>query len=128
MRRLTKRGEDGNAYFPHCLQENTCDGMGCKEEFCEFDFRVCEALTAYEDTGLEPEQIRQISKLYQEKCEELEEMKRQQGEFIKCKNCEYYGVDYVENGWCRLTAGLDGNLKPNDGCTLGREKGCRKKS
>lgn len=39
--------------------------------------RTCmERLAAYEDTGLTPEQITEIDKLYTEKCKELSEAKR----------------------------------------------------
>ena len=67
MNRLTARDErTGNAYFPNCFEG--CDGV-CGE--CDHDTDFCERLAAYEDTGLTPDQIIQMDKLYQEKCEEL---------------------------------------------------------
>lgn len=38
-----------------------------------------EKLAEYEDTGLTPEQIREMDELYAEKCKELAEAKEQQG-------------------------------------------------
>ena len=49
MRRLTKRNEEGYAYFPQCFEE-TCCGDGCHIEPCEFLDQVCEKLAKYEDT------------------------------------------------------------------------------
>ena len=56
MDRSTKRGEKGYAYFPKCF-EAPCEGGGCKLDDCEFLAQVCDRLAAYEDTGLEPEEI-----------------------------------------------------------------------
>ena len=60
MERLT--AYDGDYYYPHCMRGSTCDGRGpsekCKE--CEFDERICVTLGKYEDTGLTPEQIREL--------------------------------------------------------------------
>ena len=55
MERLTKR-ENGNAYYPRCFEEPCC-GMGFCTEDCEFNDETCERLAAYEDTGLEPEEV-----------------------------------------------------------------------
>lgn len=78
MSRLTSRDEHGNAYFPQCF-EDPCNGSGCQKEQCEYLNVVCEKLAEYEDTELLPDQIREIDKLYSEKCRELEEERK--------KNC-----------------------------------------
>lgn len=56
MERLTKR-ENGHAHYPRCFEEEPCGGMGCRTEDCEFKDEICERLAAYEDTGLEPEEV-----------------------------------------------------------------------
>lgn len=73
MDRLTERDErTGNAYFPNCLEG--CDGVCGK---CGHETDFCERLAAYEDTGLTPERIIQMDKLYQEKCEELAKLRKE---------------------------------------------------
>ena len=78
MGRLTARNEQGYAYFPQCFKE-PCNGFGCKNEQCEYLNAVCEKLAGYEETGLTPEQIREIDKLYSEKCLELAEERKNHG-------------------------------------------------
>ncbi|MBS6723686.1 MAG: hypothetical protein KH268_11965 [Clostridiales bacterium] len=39
---------------------------------------LVDALAAYEDTGLTPEQIRQIDRLYEEKCREVAELRQRE--------------------------------------------------
>ena len=75
MTRLTARNKKGFAYYPQCFQEPCC-GSGCQKDRCEFSERACETLAAYEETGLTPDQIRQMDKLYAEKCREVNELKR----------------------------------------------------
>lgn len=75
MDRLTARNKDGTAYFPQCFEE-PCNGCGCLKDACEFLTKVCERLAQYEETGLTPEQIRQIDILYSEKCREVVELKK----------------------------------------------------
>lgn len=57
MNRLTQKSAraDGYHYFPECFER--CNGIpgNCGE--CDVTQKVCEALAAYEDTGLTPEQI-----------------------------------------------------------------------
>ena len=55
MERLTKR-ENGHTHYPRCFEE-PCGGMGCRTEDCGFNVEICERLAAYEDTGLEPEEV-----------------------------------------------------------------------
>lgn len=57
MERLTARDGENNAYFPACFEE-PCNGMGCKRMgLCKMDEEVCQRLAAYEETGMEPEEI-----------------------------------------------------------------------
>ena len=64
MKRLTARSEDGDAYYPYCVEGDKCFGMGASEkcDTCGFNDKVCERLAAYEDTGLTPKQIRKMKK------------------------------------------------------------------
>lgn len=54
MKRMTERGEDGNAYYPQCFKE-PCEVMGCKLKQCKFSEAACDRLAAYEDSRLSPE-------------------------------------------------------------------------
>ena len=78
MKRLTARDKEEFAYYPKCFEEPCC-GCGCRKDRCEFSERACETLAAYEDTGLTPEQIILMDKLYQQKCEELAKLKEAYG-------------------------------------------------
>lgn len=57
MKRLTKRNECGDAYYPECYER--CYGEGASEKCndCEYDKKICDTLAGYEDTGLTPEKI-----------------------------------------------------------------------
>ena len=66
MERLTKR-ENGHAHYPRCF-EKPCGGMGCRTEDCEFEVEICERLAAYEDTGLEPEEVTALQKDWSDLC------------------------------------------------------------
>ena len=60
MERLTKRLEDGQAIFHECHGTcGTCDGANC---YCIGP--MVDRLAAYEDTGLEPEEIERIVGAY----------------------------------------------------------------
>ena len=82
MERLTKREILGNAYFPKCFEE-PCNGCGCQDDDCDYMGEICEKLASYEDTGLTPEQIREIDRLYSEKCRDLAD-ERKKHEWILC--------------------------------------------
>lgn len=60
MERLTKR-ENGHTHYPRCFEE-PCGGMGCRTEDCGFKVEICERLAAYEDTGLEPDEVAALQK------------------------------------------------------------------
>lgn len=70
MERLTDRSKDG-AYYKKCFEE-PCNGEGGDCQTCHFhNMEVCERLAAYEDTGLLPEQIREIDRMYRALCEKM---------------------------------------------------------
>jgi hypothetical protein len=71
VKRLTKR-ENGHAHYPRCFEE-PCGGMGCRTEDCEFKTEICERLAAYEDTGLEPEEVDKLTKDWSDLCTVLGE-------------------------------------------------------
>ena len=64
MERLTARNErfPDETYYPYCFREDACggEGMSDKCDICEFPIKICKRLAAYEDTGLTPEQIREL--------------------------------------------------------------------
>ena len=70
MKRLTKRDEDGTAYYPECIER--CSGTGNSEKCseCEQERKICEKLAAYEDSGLEPEQVQKLAEWYEGKLKE----------------------------------------------------------
>jgi hypothetical protein len=55
MNRLTARSKNGEAYYPVCIE--VCDGEPQDCGNCDIDKDICDRLAAYEDTGLEPEEI-----------------------------------------------------------------------
>ena len=61
MERLTEwnGGQTRHAYYPRCFEE-PCYGSGCKIKDCSFEAAVCERLAAYEDTGIEPEEVETV--------------------------------------------------------------------
>ena len=61
MDRSTKRDLDGYAYFPCCFEEPSCGyGYVCKMPECNFLRKVCDRIAAYEDTGLEPNEVEAV--------------------------------------------------------------------
>lgn len=64
MERLTARNKTSpkEAYYPYCFQNDTCDGQGPSDKCdkCPLPYHICETLADYEDTGLTPEQIREL--------------------------------------------------------------------
>lgn len=42
--------------FDHCMGE--CASEKCND--CEYDKKICDTLTDYEDTGLTPEQVKEL--------------------------------------------------------------------
>lgn len=64
MERLTARNErfPDETYYPYCFREDTCrgEGMSDKCDMCELPYKICKKLADYEDTGLTPDQIREL--------------------------------------------------------------------
>lgn len=59
MDRLTKRDHD-SLYYPHCFEccHGHPDADACLS--CQFETTIIERLAAYEDTNLEPEDIKEL--------------------------------------------------------------------
>lgn len=68
------------------------------------------------DNALLPEALEKLARI-----EEIEESVEQHSGFVRCGDCEYFMKEYGCN-WCRLTSGLDGDLKDTDGCTKGKTR------
>lgn len=75
MGRLTARDEHGNAYYPKYFDE-PCNGGGCTKDMCDFAAEVCNKIAAYEDTGLDPEQLSAIDEEYSKMAKELAELRK----------------------------------------------------
>lgn len=75
MNRLTARDERGNAYYPECFKE-PYNGGGCTKDMCDFAVEACNKLAAYEDTGLDPEQLSVIDEEYSKMAKELAELRK----------------------------------------------------
>lgn len=84
------------------------------EEIDDGYIEMC-ALKAYEDTGLDPEQIRQIDRLYAEKCREVAKLRQRDtpvkvkpiginhsigGRVGVCPKCDVIVCDYMDR-FCR---------------------------
>lgn len=85
MKRLTARNECGDAYYPECYER--CYGEGSSEKCneCDYDEKICETLASYEDTGLTPEQIRELKERDTAKAPEVFD-----GHWYKCPTCGMY--------------------------------------
>ena len=100
MERLT--AYDGDYYYPHCMRGSTCDGHGpsekCKE--CEFDERICVTLGKYEDTGLTPEQIRELKE--RDTAKAPIDIEDNYGFFVcpSCGNSIYASDDFESHKFC----------------------------
>lgn len=90
MERLTKRLEDGQAIFHECHGTcGTCDGANC---YCIGP--MVDRLAAYEDTGLEPDEIADFMKRWEQAVEIGGMLKK-------------YGIDHI---WDIIQAEQDGRL------------------
>lgn len=89
MERITAINENGRAYYPECFEK--CDGIGstAKCDHCKVADTACERLAAYENTGITPEQICDLDKMYRELATEYGKYKKaeEQGLLLKlpCK-------------------------------------------
>lgn len=93
MERLTKRNECGDAYYPECFDH--CMGEGASEKCndCEYDKKICDTLAEYEDTGLTPEQIRELKERDTAKAPEEIQDAFGDGRLI-CPHCRNSVINY----------------------------------
>ena len=78
---------------------------------CKFSDRVCETLAAYEDTGLTPEQLRQIRIWYEELATELARYKAAIAEARKVQQDDKLYLDSYNQGWKGALELIDGAIK-----------------
>ena len=64
MERYTEKHYDGNGYYLIC--SGNCETFNCGD--CGILDKIVDRLAAYEDTGLEPEEITAIIGLASENC------------------------------------------------------------
>ena len=83
---------------------------------------LVQRLAEYENTNLDPKQIKEIDDLYLAAVKELGETKKQIERFVPCGACAYCAHEKANNvHWCRLSGALDGTLSLTDGCTRGKK-------
>lgn len=70
MERYTEKHYDGNGYYLIC--SGNCEMLNCGD--CGILDKIVDRLAAYEDTGLEPEEIDALPTLWMEKVKELSEI------------------------------------------------------
>jgi hypothetical protein len=103
MERLTEKNKDGEYYYKACFDEDCANpDPRCPCSECKAEYKFCERLGQYEDTGLAPEQIREMDRMYRDKCEELEGKwipvsKRlpSEDEFIKSYIRSVYAAEFI---------------------------------
>lgn len=97
MERLTARNKrfPKEAYYPHCFQNDTCDGQGPSDkcDMCPLPYHICETLADYEDTGLTPERIRELKERDTAKAPEEIQDAFGDGRLI-CPNCRNSVINY----------------------------------
>ena len=76
MSRLTERDRQGHWRLKKLNWDDIRPGEKITVEDWENLYVALFKLLKYEDTGLDPEQIREMDKLYLEKCREVNEMKK----------------------------------------------------
>lgn len=102
MDRLTKRNENGSAYYPECY-EDPCYGCGCIDDDCELEIRACNKLADYEDLGLTPKQLKEISKMYADKCKALGEYQKAEKQGLLLRVPVSKGQMVYEPSYCEMT-------------------------
>lgn len=119
MDRLTFIDGCGNADLVCCKE---C-GSGCGHEnencgYCEKPQPAYDRLSAYEDTGLTPEDIIRLNDFLQSQCAKLlAKNGRLKAKQVLCKDCTYLNYDDPESPSC----GNWGYPTPDDGfCWLGK--------
>lgn len=100
MKRLTGTDKEG-AYLLACRQEPCKDLKGnCSS--CGYMQEALERLAEYESLGVTPERVKEIDKLYREKCEELSKYKKleEQGKLVLFPTYAYFVKNNkVYKGW-----------------------------
>ena len=98
MERLTARNKTSpkEAYYPYCFQNDTCNGQGPSDKCdkCPLTYHICETLADYEDTGLTPEEIRELKERGTAKAPEIFD-----GHWYKCPTCGMY-VGGLKGNFC----------------------------
>lgn len=119
MDRLTARNENGEAYYKRCY-ESPCDGTGEACDNCNFiDEVLCERLAAFEDNGITPEQMREISRLYQIKCEEVAAYEKVNKLLSQRYGCNTDLIEFAEI-WLKAVGKVEGK-DPFKFCILSEE-------
>lgn len=97
MKRLTKRNECGNAYYPECYER--CYGEGSSEKCndCDYDEKICETLADYEDTSLTPQEIMELKERDTAKAPKIHKNKHSNA--YTCPNCALVLINKDETGW-----------------------------
>ncbi len=97
MERLTARNENGEAYYKRCY-DLPCDGTGEACDNCNFiDEVLCERLAAYEDNGITPEQMREISDEYRKVCEELAQYQKMDKILTERYGCNMNLIEFAQS-------------------------------
>ena len=75
-RRMTAKSEAGY-YFPECFDrcEGTPEPGACAN--CDMTHRTCAKLGAYEDTGLTPDGVLQLKKMYDRLLKDYGKLKKE---------------------------------------------------
>ena len=87
MERLTERFDNGQAAVMGCVENCKYDYKYCRNHYedCPEINRLYERLAEYEDTGLTPEQIRELKERDTAKAPEVFD-----GHWYKCPTCGMY--------------------------------------
>ena len=125
MRQFEDKNNDENAMVPilEKMMEHVCDHMcpRLKEkrseeeqqeicDACEMGEHICSILNAYEEVNnFEKSNLHALMKKYRK--------------FVRCDECEYQAHEKSTGvHWCRLSGGLDGCLKEDEGCSRGKRR------
>ena len=95
MERLTEKNDE-TYFYPHCFEEE-CIGASEPCSKCEFEEKICTRLGEYEDTGLTPEQIRELKERDTAKAAIITGYNRAIGCKVgECPTCGAMTRDYLE--------------------------------
>ena len=120
MDRLTARNENGEAYYKRCY-ESPCDGTGEACDNCNFiDEVLCERLAAFEDNGITPEQMREISDEYRKLCEEFAEYRKMDKLLTKQYGCNMNLVEFTQS-WIECMRARERGNEEYRFCVLSNE-------